>query len=216
MPGEPRYRFNMAIVLLRMGKFDDARIIVQGLGKSADRTMAAQVEQFLQQIDRAQQFNSSADNRMVVVPVPETSGGVGSAETTDVDRPAPVMKGRSDQPSESSVNASRATARVAAPAAGTPVAVNSTHVYSMMGAIAAVNCANAPQALFTLQSAGIVMHLHAADFAKLEIKSAAGNVSAARISCVQFAGKKARISYQLASGKFWDGEIVSVEVQSAP
>ena len=69
---------------------------------------------------------------------------------------------------------------------------------------------------FTLESAGIVMHLHATDAAKIEIKSEAGKSAAAKPSCLQFAGKKARVSYQLASQKPWDGEIVSVEFQNAP
>jgi hypothetical protein len=66
----------------------------------------------------------------------------------------------------------------------------------------------------TLLGSGIVMRLHAADLAKIEIKAEAGNAAAAKPSCAQLISKRARISYQLASQKPWDGEIVSVELQS--
>jgi tetratricopeptide (TPR) repeat protein len=216
MPGEPRYRFNLAVVLLRMNKFDDARAIVQGVGKSADQALAMQAEQFLGQIDRAQQYYSSRGNGAAEVARPEVNRGLKGTETTVLDRPAPVMKRRTEEQSASSANAPRDLAQVATPTAGVPVTANSTHAYSMVGTIAAVTCANAPQMQITLQSIGIVMRLHAADFAKIEIKAGAGSAAAAKPSCLQFAGKKARISYQLASEKSWDGEIVSVEFQNTP
>ena len=84
----------------------------------------------------------------------------------------------------------------------------------MIGTIAAVTCANAPQMQITLQGGGIEMHLHATDFAKIEVKTAPGNAAAPIPSCLRFAGKKARITYHLASQKPWDGEILSVEIQT--
>jgi hypothetical protein len=85
----------------------------------------------------------------------------------------------------------------------------------MKGTIATVVCSNAPQMQLTLQATGIEMHLHAADIAKIEVRSDTGHPPATTPPCAQFSGKKAKISYQLASQKSWDGEIVSVEFQSA-
>ena len=216
MPGEPRYRLNLAVVLLRIGKFDDARAVVQGVAKSGDKLMASQAEQFLAQIDRVQQYNSKRENGGDYVARPEIAREAKGADATEIDRPAPEMKKRTLGSSESSAENTREPARVSPPTDGAPVTVNSAHPYSMMGTIAAVTCSNAPQMQITLQSGGIVMHLHAADLAKIELKAQTGIANAAKFSCPQFSGKKARISYQLATGKSWDGEIVSVEIQSSP
>jgi tetratricopeptide (TPR) repeat protein len=216
MPGEPRYRLNLAVVLLRMNRFDDARAVVQGVAKSADRTLASQAEQFLGQIDRAQQYNSSRGNGADDVARPESERSVKAAGATVIDRPPPIMKRRAEEPSASSGNTPGDPAPAAAPAAGPPPAVNSTHAYSMVGTIGWASCSSLPEVQITLQSVGIVMRLHATDFAKIEIKAGAGSAAGARSSCLQFAGKKARISYQLTSGKAWDGEIVSVEFQNTP
>ncbi len=216
MPGEPRYRFNLAVVLLRMGKFEDARAIAQGIGKSGDRVLDSRAAQFLEQIDRKQQSYSSQWNAVNNFARPEIDRGAKDAETTEMDRPAPVVQSRTVQQPNSPADAPPHPAEATSPPAGLPVTATSTHVYSMMGRIAAVTCSNAPQMQITLQGSGIVMHLHATDFAKIEIKPGAGNAAAANPSCAQFAGRRARISYQLASQKPWDGEIVSVELQSGP
>jgi tetratricopeptide (TPR) repeat protein len=216
MPGEPRYRLNLAVILLRMGKFDDSRAIAQGVAKSADRLLASQAAQFLAQIDRAQQFDSRNEKAVDNLDRPESGRRVKRAETAEIDRPAPVMKRRTGGPSDSPADAPRDPPAATAPTEGTPVTPTPTHPYSMIGTITAVTCQDAPQMQFALQSAGIVMHLHAADAAKIEIKSEAGKSAAAKPSCLQFAGKKARVSYLLASQKPWDGEIVSIEFQNAP
>ena len=47
-----------------------------------------------------------------------------------------------------------------------------SHVYSMVGTITDVVCANAPQIQITLKAQTIVMKLHADDLGKVAIKSA--------------------------------------------
>jgi len=216
MPGEPRYRFNLAVVLLRMGKFEDARAIAQGIGKSGDKLVASRVEQFLQQIDRQQQSYSSQWNVVNDAARPEADAGANDAETTEVDRSEPALNPKTLQPSNSPADDPPRPAEVKSPPAPPPVSVTSTHVYSMLGKITAVTCSSAPQIQIALLGSGIAMHLHAADFAKIEIKPAAGIAAAANLSCAQFAGRRARISYQLVSQKPWDAEIVSVELQAGP
>jgi tetratricopeptide (TPR) repeat protein len=216
MPGEPRYRFNLAVVLLRMGMFEDARAIAQGIAKSGDQLFASRVRQFLEEIDRQQQSYSSQWNTLNNAASPEIDRAAKDSETAETDRPAPVLKsGPMEQPNPPAT-ATHGPVAATAPSAGSPVIATSTRMYSMMGKITAATCSNAPQIQITLIGSGIVMHLHATDFAKIEFKTEAGNVAAAKPTCAQFSGKRARISYQLASQKPWDGEIVSVELQSAP
>jgi tetratricopeptide (TPR) repeat protein len=216
MPGEPGYRFNLAIVLLKMGKFDDARTIVQGVGKSGDKGLASRAQQFLEQIDRAQQFNSGRRIGADDAVRPEIAQGVKGVEPTELGRPPHQLTRRAGEQSAPSANASGDPAPSTSSAAGPPANVNSTRAYSMVGAIATVNCLNAPQIQITLQSGFIAMRLHSTDFATIEIKAGAGTPSSSKPSCRQLEGKKARISYQLVSGKPWDGEIGSIEFQNTP
>jgi tetratricopeptide (TPR) repeat protein len=172
VPGEPRYRFNLAIVLLRMGRFEEARTIAQGLGGVADRDLSARVIQFLKQIDRKEQAAASSD------------------------KSRRDLEARADPPESA------------------PTHAPSPPGYSMTGTIEELSCADAPQAQMTLQASGIVLHLHAADFDKIEFKMGDRNDAAAKPTCIQFAKKQARVSYDLVSGKPWDGEIISVDLQS--
>jgi hypothetical protein len=216
MPGDPRYRFNLAVVLLRMGNFEDARAIAQEVVKSRDPLVASRAEEFLEQIARVQQSYSSPPNELNNLGRPEIDRDAKETETAETIRPAPAMKsGTAGQP-PSPATVPHVPTETASLREGQQANVTSTHVYSMMGKITAVTCSNPPQMQITLQGSGIVMHLHAADILKLQFKAGAGNASAAKPSCPEFAGKRARISYQLASQKPWDGEMVSIELQSAP
>jgi len=215
MPGDPGYRLNMVAVLLRMGKFEQARPIVQAVAKAADRTWSSRAETLLAQIDRAQQFRASSGERTSHAAPSEAAAGVNDLNASEPERPAPMMR-RKTEPSEPASAGAPDPVTVKTPAtAESSTSVTPTHSYSMKGTIATVLCSNAPQMQLTLQATGIEMHLHAGDFAKIKILSDAEHTTAAP-SCAQFAGKKAKISYQLASQKPWDGEIVSVEFQSAP
>jgi tetratricopeptide (TPR) repeat protein len=216
MPGDPRYRFNLAVVLLRMGNFEDARAIAQEVVKSRDPLVASRAEEFLEQIARVQQSYSSPPNELNNLGRPEIDRDAKETETAETIRPAPAMKSGAVEQSASPATAPHVPTGTASPREGQQANVTSTHVYSMMGKITAVTCSNAPQMQITLLGSGIIMHLHATDFAKIEIKAEARNAAAAKPTCAQFSGKRARISYQLASQKPWDGEIVSVQLQAEP
>jgi hypothetical protein len=87
----------------------------------------------------------------------------------------------------------------------------------MIGAITDVNCATSPQVTITLKAQTLTMHLHAEDLTKVSFQSAgAGGAAAAAktTSCGALRGRSARVSYTLASGKPWDGEIQSVEFRA--
>jgi tetratricopeptide (TPR) repeat protein len=205
MPGDLRYQYNLAVVLMRMEKYKDARAIAQRISKSADPKLAGPAGELMDRIDRAEEYNSTNRERAAV---PASSEGFG--------KPAGAGSSfRFKSGEESSAPAKSSSGEGALkPVPGAPVGVNSTHPYSMVGTMASVNCANAPQAQITLQAGALVMKLHATDFAKVELKLAAGGLSPENAACSELQGRKARISYQIVAGKAWDGEMVSIELQS--
>jgi len=193
MPGEPRYQFNLAVILLRAGFYEDARAVAQRVAKSADATIAAAAAQLMQQIDRAQENDSGHSEAARVAGSsanPANAGGAGKALST---------------PDEA-----------AGPAPEAPAAVTAARPYSMIGTIVTADCGVSPQMKITLQAGKIVMHLHATDLEKIEFRSGPEGSSPGKTTCGQLRGKKARISYQLVAGKAWDGEILSVEVENSP
>jgi hypothetical protein len=165
----------------------------------------------LAQIDQAQQFRTNNGDRTARAAPSETAAAaVNSVNASDPERPAPVMRRRAQSDPAPEGASDSVSAKTTAPAESS-TAARATHSYSMKGTIAAVVCSNAPQMQLTLQATGIEMHLHTADIAKIEVRLDTGHPPATTPPCAQFAGKKAKISYQLASQKPWDGEIVSVE-----
>ena len=92
MPGDPRYRFNLAVILVRMGQFDEARAIAQGIGKSGDKEFSAAVEQFLEQIDRQQQAYSGQWNVRNDAPRSDAAQETKDSNAAEMDHPAPVLK----------------------------------------------------------------------------------------------------------------------------
>jgi hypothetical protein len=86
----------------------------------------------------------------------------------------------------------------------------------MVGTITDVNCTAAPQIRITLKAQTIVMHLHSGDFSQVEFKPAGANSAAKKPACAALRARNARVSYQLATEKDWDGELVSIEFRDNP
>ena len=86
----------------------------------------------------------------------------------------------------------------------------------MVGTITDVTCAIAPQIQITLKSLTLVMKLHAADLAKVSIKSASSDAAAKGTFCSNLRGRSARISYVLVLNQPWDGEMQEVEFRGQP
>ncbi len=87
----------------------------------------------------------------------------------------------------------------------------SSTMYSMVGTIAEVNCASAPQVQVTLKSQTITMKLHADNLDKISFKAAGSAAPAKGTTCPGLRGRTARISYFLVPERPWDGEIQVVE-----
>ncbi len=84
----------------------------------------------------------------------------------------------------------------------------------MVGNIAEVVCASAPQIQITLKAQTIVMHLHADDVGNVAVTFAGLKTPVKNPTCGMLRGRTARVSYLLASGKTWDGEIQAVEIRN--
>jgi tetratricopeptide (TPR) repeat protein len=204
MPGEAHFQYNLAAVLARMERYDDARTIVRKLQKSGDTNIASMAGQFLTQIDQAVQYAAyKKTNEATSVTTPAINQGIESADLPA----APVIRRRA-QDEANSVKTQDDTNIVTMPSAAA-----SSRSYSMVGTITDVNCAEAPQIQITMKAQTIVMHLHTGDFSQVAIKSAGVNSAAKRPGCAELRGRSARASYQLVSEKAWDGELVSVEFQ---
>ena len=102
------------------------------------------------------------------------------------------------------------------PAPAPPLFTASTQIYSMVGTITDVNCANAPQIQVTLKSQTIAMKLHSDNLENVSIKSANSSAAPKATTCASLRGRSARVSYHLVSEKAWDGEIQAVEFRSQP
>ena len=113
-------------------------------------------------------------------------------------------------------SASTASAALKTPDAAPLPAIfsESSKVYSMVGTIANVNCASAPQIQITLKSQNIAMKLHADNLEKVSITSAGSSAAAKGTTCSSLRGRTARIAYEFASGKAWDAEIQTIEFRN--
>jgi len=207
MPGEPHFQFNVAVVLERMERYDDARTIVRKLQSSGDPNIVSVAGKFLAYLDQAQQlsvYKKTNEATSAAVPAIKQESKLG-AELS-----APALRRRS-QDSADSTRAADETAST--PAESAPAA---PRAYSMVGTITGVSCTPAPQIRITLKAQTIVMHLHSVDFSQVGIKSAGTNAVPKKPACAALRGRSARVSYQLATEKEWDGELVSIEFRDNP
>ncbi len=189
-PGESGYQLQVSAIQERLDHPEDARKTAAQLQNSSNGPKAADMAAPpLTQNSQTKAAGNSAQGTLRI-----------ERKTEAGDKPA----GQTSAPEISDASS-------AAP----PSADSQSHMYSMVGTIIDVNCADAPQVRITLKAQTLVMHLHAADVAQLAIKTAGSN-SLAKTSCASLRGRSARISYLLVSGMKWDGEIQAVELRNQP
>jgi tetratricopeptide (TPR) repeat protein len=207
MPGEPHFQFNVAVVLERMERYEDARTTARKLLSSGDPNIISLAGKFLAHVDQAQRlaaYKKTNEATSAAVPAIKQESKLG-AEIS-----APALRRRSQDSANSTrtEDETASTATASAPAA--------PRAYSMVGTITDVNCTAAPQIRITLKAQTIVMHLHSGDFSQVEFKPAGANSAAKKPACAALRARNARVSYQLATEKDWDGELVSIEFRDNP
>jgi Flp pilus assembly protein TadD len=207
LPGEPHFQYNLAVVLVRMERFDEARTIARKLQRSGDPNIVSLADQFLTNVDQAQQY---AAYKKMNEASSATAPTINRETKLGGESPAPELRHRT-QDNENSTRTEDETGP------GTvPSAPGARRAYSMVGTITEVSCAAAPQIQMTLKAQTIVMHLHSADFSQVAIKSDGVNSAAKKPGCAALRGRSAHVSYQLVPGKDWDGELVSIEFRDNP
>src|SRR5258705_2633506 len=169
VPGEPHFQYNLAEVLARMERFDEARAIARKLQSAGDPNIVSLAGKFLTQIDQAQQY---AAYKKMNEATSATTLAINRETKLSGEIPAPAMRRRT-QDNANSTRTGDETAPVVEPSA--PAA---PRAYSMVGTITDVICAAAPQVRITLKAQTIVMHLHSGDFSQVAIKSAGTNSAA--------------------------------------
>ena len=219
MPGELRYQFNLAAVLLQLRRYVDARLLAERLAKSSDAEVTSRARQLLDQLDhveRSEQENAYLADRGNLAPRAEVAAKSPEEETAFGGRPGSAKTGAGSESNFSAKGAAGTVNPVDSAPPEETTSVTRAHSYSMIGTVTAVKCSHPPDVQITLQAGAIVMRLHAANFAKLELKRDEKSASAARLSCAQLQGEKALARYRLVTGKSWDGEISSMELQGLP
>jgi tetratricopeptide (TPR) repeat protein len=193
-PGDSGYQYQLAVILVSLGRTDEARKVAEQLRNSSSDTRAA----------------GKADDLLAEFSQPRTS----APPAAPADRTVRIE--RKTEPDDIPAETPSSRTHERTNSAATPSAPAQPHIYSMVGTISEVNCADLPQIQITLKAATIVMHLHAADVGQLVVKSSGTNPLAKNAVCTGLRGRSARVSYQLAQGKPWDGEIQSIEFRGEP
>lgn len=202
VPGDSGYQYQVAVILQNLGRTADARKAAEQLrNSSSDPRMADKAGDLITQISQPRES----------APATPASGPSATASTERA-----LHIDRKTEPGDKPVEAVSNRPREETIPPPLPIAPAEARVYSMVGTITDVSCADAPQIQITVKAQTIVMHLHAADVAQLTIKPS-GTISLARsAACTGLRGRSARVSYQLVSDKKWDGEIQAVELRSQP
>ena len=205
VPGDSGYQMEVATLLNRLGRTEEARKTAAGVqGSAEDRATANKAGDLLARLSQPQPSPTTAS-------VPASAPAKAPADTG-------LRIERKTEPDDkpAATTAASAPMQPEPPPAPVPPLFSEAREYSMVGTISEVNCSNAPQVQMTLKSLAIVMKLHAEDLAKVLIKSAGSGAGAKATSCVNLRGRTARISYLFVTGKPWDAEIKTVEFRGQP
>ncbi len=200
-PGNSEYHLQVAEILDRLGRKEDARkAAAEVQASSSDRKTAERAGDLLARMSRP-----AASGGL------DASGSLGNAAEHSASGAAATLRiQRKTEPDDQSSQAVSSVPR-ADSAAEPPAPTAPPLTYSMLGTITDTICAYPPQVQITLKARTIVMHLHANDLGKVSVKIAGSNAAAKNTSCAALRGRSARVSYLLSSGKPWDGEIQSLE-----
>ena len=199
-PGNSQFQYDLALILEKNGRGDEAKKLAAQIQKSAGDSRAANQAAILvarmsegRPLSPPPSMPASPDSLPASPPPLERRAELGGEPRSGVVPAAPpVVTTPSEPPAPS------------------------TRVYSMVGVISEVDCVELPQVVITLKAQTLSMHLHAADFANLAFTAPGGKTPSKITACSGLRGRSARISYLLAVQKRWDGEIQSIELRTEP
>ena len=211
VPGDAGYQYQVAVILENLGRTEEARKAAERIRNSSNDLKAA---------DKAGDLIAQMSQPHPAAPPPAAPPVPAKVAPPSAPADQQVHIGRrtepDDRPAETASSSSRETAPPPPAPPALPAAPAEARVYSMIGTITDVSCADAPQVQITLKAQTIVMRLHAADAAHLTIKASGTGSPAKNAVCPVLRGRSARVTYQLVSEKKWDGEIQTVELRDLP
>ena len=205
VPGDSGYQSEVAKLLKREARPEEARKAAPGQESTADRAAVSKPGAVVAQLSQPQPAAAAPPPANPPPSTPPADSGPRLERKTEAEA----------KPAAASVAAAQ-TVTTEAAAAPVPPLFTEEKEYSMVGTISEVNCSNAPQIQITLKSLAIVMKLHAEDLAKVLVKSAGSGAAAKGTSCSSLRGRLARISYLFVKDKPWDAEIKTVEFRNQP
>src|SRR6266852_1160095 len=157
-PGNAQFQYDLAVILEKTGRGDEAKKVAAQIQKSAGDSRTP---------DQAGILVARMSEGRPLSPPPSRPASPDSLPASP-----PPLERRSAPGDERPSGVVPATPPVVSKASEPPAP--STRLYSMVGVISEVNCAETPQVVITLKAQTLSMHLHAADFANLAFTSPGG------------------------------------------
>jgi tetratricopeptide (TPR) repeat protein len=211
VPGDAGYQYQVAVILQNLGRTEEARKAAERIrNSSSDLKSADKAGDLIAQM--SQPHSAAAPSSAPPVPATVAPPEASTDREVHIERKTEP----DDKPAETPSSRTREPAPPPPAPAALPAAPAEARIYSMVGTITDVSCADAPQIQITLKAQTIVMRLHAADAAHLTIKPSGTASPAKSAVCPGLRGRSARVTYQLVSEKKWDGEIQTVELRDLP
>jgi tetratricopeptide (TPR) repeat protein len=189
-PGNARYELNVAQALRRLERFEEARAVAQRvLATAQSDEIRTSAQSFLQELSRYQEY---------------------AAQRKRYEEEARASRERLQSDARAEPAARPVTSSETVPG---PAATGKARLYSATGKITEVHCTVPTEMDLTLSVGAIVMHLHAANYFKVDYETTSWKPPKDFNPCVHLKGLSAQLSYRLLHGKSYDGEIVSIEVR---
>ena len=219
-PGDMLYAFNLAQILMRTERFEEAEKVARQMlvrPQSEQQKMMAtqllqQMERFREQVAERKRYE---EERRQYEEAERTRRAEAVKRYEETQRAmkesAPETPAKTEQPKRELTR--RGTTRPAEDGPKLPSAGGTGVSYGMFGKIADVLCEQPAEMYLTLTMHGITMKLHATNYFKLEYLTTSWQPPPKFNPCVQLKGLTAKVSYKLAQGQGYDGEITSIEVQ---
>jgi hypothetical protein len=181
-PGELSYAVNLGYLLLNNSRFSEARIMARRILAAATTAREKEIaNEMLQHVQQAEEWAANKTD------TPATAqAGKDSPNVTIMTRPAGIA--RPDTSSDAPVKLKR-------------------RVYAAEGVISAVECANKPELMLSVNLSSSPVTFYAPDFAKVAVSWADGVPEPTPSACTQWKGRRVKVWFSPTPGKEYAGEI---------
>ena len=201
-PSIVAFRLNLAFVLLRMERPDDAIHVLESALKIAKTP--AETEQVNTQLESARRFQEALANRRA--PPPQNLGVSPPAlRRRSEEISPPVLRRRSGESPPEQAEGTPAAPEKPPPARGPRDMLD--------GTITEVTCSRPAHMDLTLTSRAGTFHLHTEDYSKVEYSALGFEPAGELVPCTGLRGRPARVFFYDLKGRPNEGELISVELR---